>query len=377
MSGKELSGSSLYDSGRADSGFLSGAIDNSLCSGEITPPSPKAQRSDKAQEPSALMRLDSGVDVGLSDQLSDLCIEDSFNDLGSETSPSATLKSRPPAQEEQTASRHEPEEETHWELYFHQDVDGETQLHVATRQGFLEVVFSLVSMIPGAQYLNIRNNWRQTALHLAVLSSQPRIVRRLVCAGACTKSADRKGNTPLHLASMAGDLACVRALTEPVSVAELTSAHLAYTPPLRQPSPPEINMYNYDGLTCVHLSLINGHLPILRHLVWFGGNIDAREYKCGHTVLHMAAETGNEALASLLLREMRANPLVSNYAGHTPFHVARRNKSFIRTLLTLGVPDEGDYSSTDDDDSDSENEYQAYETGFRDFRANGIVNATA
>nr|CAD7263772.1 unnamed protein product [Timema shepardi] len=31
-----------------------------------------------------------------------------------------------------------------------------------------------------------------------------------------------------------------------------------------------------DGQMCVHLAALGGHVEVLRHLVWFGANINAR-----------------------------------------------------------------------------------------------------
>ncbi|KAL1121952.1 hypothetical protein AAG570_003360 [Ranatra chinensis] len=225
---------SLYDSGRTDSGFLSGA---NILSGEITPPpepqpqprpGPEDRPRDeglKCQDP-GLMRLDSGVDVGLSDQLSELAIEEP----GTPDHPCKSTQPPPP-----------------WELYFQQDEEGDTQLHIAIIQGFIEVVYSLIRMVPHPRYLDICNDMRQTGCHLAVLTSQPRILRRLVCVGARTDCVDRNGNTPLHLATIAGDLACVRALTDPIADAEVIAAGLTYTPRQRPVRPSELDMYNYEG----------------------------------------------------------------------------------------------------------------------------------
>ncbi|KAK9507388.1 hypothetical protein O3M35_007254 [Rhynocoris fuscipes] len=230
-------------------------------------------------------------------------------------------------------------------------------------------------MVPSPHYLDLRNDMRQTALHLAVLTSHPRIIRRLVCAGASTQSVDRNGNTALHLATAAGDYNCVRALTEPVTAMEVAAAQLRYHPSPRQPQPPELDMYNYDGLTCVHLSVMRREIPILRHLSCIGANVNARECKSGRTALHIAAEFRDAELGSLLLREFRANPQVLDYSGKTPYHLARNDHTFIMVLLSSGASYETDFSSDSEYDSDSDSELVMQ--GFRDLHTNGIVNATA
>ncbi|XP_073989970.1 NF-kappa-B inhibitor cactus isoform X3 [Rhodnius prolixus] len=356
---KESTDCSLYDSGRTDSGFLSGA---NIVSEEIPVSSP--EKGDKESAVSYI-RLDSGVDVGLSDQLSDLCID--------EESPCEELK-----KDKRIAETKVAEDSVPWELYFQQDDDGDTQLHIAIIQGCVEVVYNLIRMVPSSRFLDIRNDMRQATLHLAVLTSHPRIIRRLVCAGACTKSVDRNGNTALHLATAAGDVNCVRALTEPINPSEVAAAQLRYRPTPRQPQPPELDLYNYEGLTCVHLSVMRREIPILRHLSNIGANVDARECKSGRTALHMAAEIRDTELGSLLLREFRANPHILDYSGKTPYHLARHDRTFIMILLSSGASYETDFSSDSDYDSDSDTELmvQMHER-FRDLHTNGIVNATA
>ncbi|XP_014250258.1 NF-kappa-B inhibitor cactus isoform X2 [Cimex lectularius] len=302
------------------------------------------------------MRIDSGVDVGLSDQLSDLNIEDQ-NDLDKPTTTRGRKDDTPP-----------------WKLYFQQDDEGDTQLHVAIIQGSVEVAFSLIRMVPSPLYLDLRNDVTQTALHLAVLTSQPRIVRRLVCAGANTRIVDKSGNTPLHLATACGDLLCVRALTEQVTVAEVSAAQLRYVPEPRQPHPPELDVFNYDGLSCIHIALLARELVIMKHLVGFGADIDAREYKSGRTCLHLAVELGDEKLASVLLQDLRADPQVSNYAGETPYQSARRNSSFLQALVAAGAPEEDEYFSSEESDDDDP-DMMSYDAGYR---SNGVfVDATA
>lgn len=85
----------------------------------------------------------------------------------------------------------------------------------------------------------------QSPLHLAVLTHQARIVRSLLVAGACVKARDRHGNTPLHLACQLGDLECVKALTEPISVSEMATANTFHSAHVNVPQ--DFEEGNYDG----------------------------------------------------------------------------------------------------------------------------------
>lgn len=61
----------------------------------------------------------------------------------------------------------------------------------------------------------------QTPLHLAALTRQGQLVRRLVIAGATLDKRDRRGNTPLHLACETGDLDSAKAILQPILPSEL------------------------------------------------------------------------------------------------------------------------------------------------------------
>lgn len=56
----------------------------------------------------------------------------------------------------------------------------------------------------------------QTPLHLAVITKQPFIVRKLLLAGANIDLRDRNGKTALHLACERGDELCVKEITRPL-----------------------------------------------------------------------------------------------------------------------------------------------------------------
>ncbi|KAJ8874897.1 hypothetical protein PR048_022787 [Dryococelus australis] len=177
---KGMTDSGLCDSGRTDSGFLSGANLTSEClsSDDITS-SPKYSDSldrgeeDKEGDSKSLMRLDSGVDVGLNDQFGGLSLktDTSFNDLntlsksrGQDPAPCNIViigPSGPTATSRHSSSTAPQPSQQPWELYFQQDEDGDTQLHIAIIRGFIEVVESLVQMVPHPCFLDISNNFWQ------------------------------------------------------------------------------------------------------------------------------------------------------------------------------------------------------------------------
>lgn len=111
----------------------------------------------------------------------------------------------------------------------------------------------IIELAPSADFLNLKNNLRQTALHLAVLTNQPHIVRLLVVYGADLEVRNRDGNTPLHLACMHGFEGCIEQLTTPMQRHEISA--VSHALPLRR-IPQDLLIKNYEGLFyfCFHLA---------------------------------------------------------------------------------------------------------------------------
>ena len=130
---KELS---LYDSGRTDSGFLSGAnltSEHSLTSEDLNNSS--SVKIDSCQEDSKnFMRLDSGVDLGLSEKLVSLTLKDSYNNLNKQSTKSSSqveicsnvdnipVKTISP----KSNSRSQLQSSIPVHIYYQQDEDGDT-----------------------------------------------------------------------------------------------------------------------------------------------------------------------------------------------------------------------------------------------------------
>ena len=74
---------------------------------------------------------------------------------------------------------------------YEKDKDGDTLLHIAIIILAEELASYFINRTPWLTWLNIQNKLFQTALHLAFLTNQVSLVRRLVVAGADTESRTR------------------------------------------------------------------------------------------------------------------------------------------------------------------------------------------
>jgi len=117
-------------------------------------------------------------------------------------------------------------------------------LHIAIMQGYVEAALVLIRLAPHPCLLNIYNDDWQSPLHVAVLTNQSLIVRRLILAGADPSLRNSRGNTALHLACVSGDLACAKALTDSLSPMERNKLMPGQTVPAL---PQNLEQRNYTG----------------------------------------------------------------------------------------------------------------------------------
>ena len=95
------------------------------------------------------------------------------------------------------------------------DEDGDTYLFVSII--WTELALQLIDRLSGYEQLSHANNMGQTALHLAVITGNVKVTRRLMVAGSPLNYRDKtNGDTPLHIACRNGREDLVKAIVEPV-----------------------------------------------------------------------------------------------------------------------------------------------------------------
>lgn len=130
---------------------------------------------------------------------------------------------------------------------------GNTPLHVAVKGEKIEIIELLLKK--GA-LLNEKNNANKAPLHLAVEEGNPRIIKLLVKAGASLSVKDGSGFTPLHyVANYEGK--------ESKSLLEAMASTI---------SKDTINIQSNNGFTALHIASALGHLEIVETLLKFGAD---------------------------------------------------------------------------------------------------------
>ncbi|XP_046611804.1 NF-kappa-B inhibitor cactus-like [Neodiprion virginianus] len=318
-----------------DSGFLSGQNITVLQSEQEQPADLRLHADREHSEvsswkiqPDVDMRVDSGiVEAGLSDTMSQLTLTHvTINHLRGKVQAEPTDQLAPVTGRRFSHHSSPVDEDSYleqaqqlWKLYYSQDEDGDTQLHIAIVQGFHEVAMSLIRMSPHPSLFDCLNSKRQAPLHLAVYTHQPSIVRRLILAGADASLRNSDGNTALHLAAASGDLACARALTEPISSCE----RMYLTPGRQAPAiPQDLEQRNYEGETCLHAAVVAGNTEVVRLLISVGADLEAKERLGGRTALHLAIECRRKGVTSLLLQECNPQLDALTYGGVTAYEIA-------------------------------------------------------
>ncbi|KAF5896580.1 NF-kappa-B inhibitor alpha-like, partial [Clarias magur] len=206
---------------------------------------------------------------------------------------------------------------------------------------FFHQLLELVTLNPTwTPYLDIQNDLGQTALHMAVILGRSECVCTLLRGGASVELQERRGNTAVHLAVSELHAECVR---------ELTGS--------RRTLPQHLDIYNYEGLSALHMAVQKGRCDLISMLLEAGADVNQTDQGAGRSALHWAVERQCRPALELLLRS-GANVDQRSYSGHTPLYCALyRPDARLRELLRrAGASDAHDEDEDDDDEEDVDNE---------------------
>ncbi|XP_015759142.1 PREDICTED: transient receptor potential cation channel subfamily A member 1 homolog isoform X2 [Acropora digitifera] len=177
------------------------------------------------------------------------------------------------------------------------DLDENTPLHVAAKNGFAIIVEALLSN--GAR-INPRNEDERTPLHLATENGKVRTVTALVREDpSVINDEDEESNTPLHLAATKGHLKCCKALLENGADVEARNSTL-WTP--------------------IDCAAAKGHAKVAGVLLEFDSPVDPMD-KTKTTPLHLAAREGHPEVVSLLLSK-GADITLTDHSGRNCLDLA-------------------------------------------------------
>ncbi|GFN78494.1 inhibitor kappa b [Plakobranchus ocellatus] len=223
------------------------------------------------------------------------------------------------------------------------DADGDNWLHLSIINGRMDLATALINLAPDYFWLSYSNLRRQTPLHLAVLTGQARLARRLVCAGAIVDVQDLRGDTPLHIACRMGYDDMVKMLLTPVRFEE-TQRNVWEIPYQRLPQ--DLGVRNFDGQSPLHVAVISGHQRIVQLLLNAGADPNIGEAKSGRTALHLASERGRVELVELLACKPEMDLLKRDYGGLTAAQLAHgRNLDPIAQFLQADCDNMSDAES--------------------------------
>ena len=219
------------------------------------------------------------------------------------------------------------------------DLQGRTAWHHAAETGSLHVVNLLASN--KASSLNLQDNERMTALHLAAQNGRTKVVGYLLKLGEKIHAMDERGETAVDMAAWNGHEETVLVLLRRGAVlttgqidieAAASSRNMRYLEILRdygQSIDWSSRDYSYQR------AVAKGHEAVIKSLLDWGANVHKFSSSDG-TPLHLAAIQGHEAVVKILLDRGASPKAIGQY---DPLHasVANGHAGVVRLLLYQGV----------------------------------------
>ncbi|KAM0406586.1 hypothetical protein ACHAPZ_003353 [Fusarium culmorum] len=180
-----------------------------------------------------------------------------------------------------------------------------------------------IDMLSGSHHdINSRDLFGLTALHYICLTTKPwGVIQYLIDRGAELNISARDGATPLHYASMRGNVDKARLLIEAGAT---------------------VDIWNLAGRSPLHMAAVHGHVTMVEYL-WDKARPDLRD-RWGWTVLHLAAMYGSDSVVKLLIK-LRVDKEVKDRRGRTALHLASMTGK--ETVVVILINEGADMNAVD------------------------------
>ncbi|KAG9484950.1 hypothetical protein GDO78_008192 [Eleutherodactylus coqui] len=234
-------------------------------------------------------------------------------------------------------------------LCFSRSQNGLNALHLASKEGHVEIVSELIQRGVDVDAATKKGN---TALHIASLAGQTEVVRVLVTNGANVNAQSQNGFTPLYMAAQENHLEVVKFLLDNGASQSLATED-GFTPlavALQQGHDQVVSLLLENDtkgkvrLPALHIAARKDDTKAAALLLQNDHNADVeskvmvnRTTESGFTPLHIAAHYGNINVATLLISRGAAVDFTARN-DITPLHVAskRGNGNMVKLLLDRG-----------------------------------------
>ncbi|XP_051153030.1 ankyrin repeat-containing protein At5g02620 [Andrographis paniculata] len=185
-----------------------------------------------------------------------------------------------------------------------QNSAGETPLFVAAEYGYYELVRDLIKQYDlAAAGIKAKNGF--DALHIAAKQGDLEVVKALLDAHPeLLMTVDTANTTALHTAAMQGRIDVV----EYFLGIESSLANIARS----------------NGKTALHSAARNGHVAVVAALLSKARGLTTRTDKKGQTALHMAVKGQNLDVVEALIGADPSTVSMVDTKGNTPLHIATR-----------------------------------------------------
>jgi ankyrin repeat protein len=152
----------------------------------------------------------------------------------------------------------------------------------------------------------------QTPLHIAALAGKHSVVHELLSRGADVNARESEGLTPLHCACSGNDIKTVELLLKGGA---------------------EVNVVDIKGQSVLQRSILRSSNDITNLILQSGADIQIKD-EGGQSVLHYAVEWDNEELVRMFLQAgISAN--IQDNEGCSPLHLAE-NEDILQLLIKNG-----------------------------------------